>query len=277
MEQPGSHWTGLDEIWYLRIFRKSVKQIRISLKFYRNKGYFIWRLYTFTVISCWKLRRMGNISYRNFRKNKTHFVFNNFFFRKTCRLWDNVEKYGRTRKVTSDKRRGTVTIRLARQIIKARIQTTCHTQYTWDRSIYVPLVNRTTLQVFVTYLTGALYVHPLWFYKHQHDNRVRSRLSVACQRWWFQWLYWFVPSDPGYMWEEEKHKPDPCRNPIERNHMGLHFENEVAVVKTPTIISNNPIQVIHKRMVRFQKLTRSLFLTLHEHKAHRQQQQLSKF
>jgi hypothetical protein len=36
------------------------------------------------------------------------------------------------------------------------------------------LFNRTTLQVFVTYLTGALYVHPLWFYKHQHDNRVRS-------------------------------------------------------------------------------------------------------
>jgi len=30
------------------------------------------------------------------------------------------------------------------------------------------LFNRTT------YLTGALYVHPLWFYKHQHDNRVRS-------------------------------------------------------------------------------------------------------
>ena len=38
---------------------------------------------------------------------------------------------------------------------------------------------------FVTHLTGALYVHPLWFYKHQHDNRVRSKLSVACQRWWF--------------------------------------------------------------------------------------------
>jgi len=36
------------------------------------------------------------------------------------------------------------------------------------------LFNRTTLQVFVTYLTGALYVHPLSFYKHQHDNRVRS-------------------------------------------------------------------------------------------------------
>ena len=36
-------------------------------------------------------------------------------------------------------------------------------------------------------------------------------------------------------------------------------------------------QGIHKRMVRFQKLTRSLFLTLHGHNVHRQQQQLSKF
>ena len=52
--------------------------------------------------------------------------------------------------------------------------------------------NRTTLSVFITYLTGALYVHHLWFYKHQHDNRVRS----ACQRWWFQWRFWFVPSVP---------------------------------------------------------------------------------
>jgi len=48
--------------------------------------------------------------------------------------------------------------------------------------------------IFVTYLTGALYVHHLWFYKHQHDNRVRSKLFVACQRWWFQWRFWFVES-----------------------------------------------------------------------------------
>jgi len=37
------------------------------------------------------------------------------------------------------------------------------------------LLNRTTLQVFVTYLTGALYVHPLWLYEHQHENGVRSK------------------------------------------------------------------------------------------------------
>ena len=105
------------------------------------------------------------------------------------------------------------------------------------------LFNRTTLQVFVTYFTDALYVHPLWFYKHQHDNRVRSELFVACQRWWLQWWFWFVPSFPGYLREEEEHKPDPWRNPIERNHMELHLEKEVdrRVIKTPTVIFNNPV------------------------------------
>jgi hypothetical protein len=70
-----------------------------------------------------------------------------------------------------------------------RVLITCHTQYSWDRSIGVFLFNRTTHQVFVTYLTGALFLHPLWFCKHQHDNWVRSKMSVACQWWWFQWCF----------------------------------------------------------------------------------------
>jgi hypothetical protein len=41
------------------------------------------------------------------------------------------------------------------------VLTTCHTQYTSDSSICVSLFNRTALPVFVTYLTGALYVHRL--------------------------------------------------------------------------------------------------------------------
>ena len=41
------------------------------------------------------------------------------------------------------------------------VLTTCHTQYTSDSSICIFLFNRTTLQVYVTYLTDALYVHPL--------------------------------------------------------------------------------------------------------------------
>ena len=64
------------------------------------------------------------------------------------------------------------------------VLTTCHTKYTWDRSICIFYLIEQHSQ-FVTYLTSALYVHPLWFYKRQHDNRVRSKVSVACQRWWF--------------------------------------------------------------------------------------------
>ena len=41
------------------------------------------------------------------------------------------------------------------------VLTTCHTQYTSDSSICIFLFNRPTLQVFVTYLTGALYLHHL--------------------------------------------------------------------------------------------------------------------
>jgi hypothetical protein len=59
------------------------------------------------------------------------------------------------------------------------VLTTCHTQYTWDSIICVFLFNRTTPQVFVTYLTGALYVHPLWFYKHQHDNEMWAHITPS--------------------------------------------------------------------------------------------------
>ena len=135
-----------------------------------------------------------------------------------------------------------VNTRLFKMIVG--VLTTCHTKYTSDSNICIFLFNRKTLQVFVTYLTGALYVHLLWFYKHQHDNGVRS----AWQRWWFQWRFWFLPSVPGYLREDEGHKPDPWRNPIERNHTGLHLENEVyrvwQVVNTPTVILNNPAQTI---------------------------------
>ena len=37
------------------------------------------------------------------------------------------------------------------------------------------------------------------------------------------------------------------------------------------------MQGIHRRMVRFQKLTRNVFLSLHGQNLHRQQRQLSKF
>ena len=43
MEQPGSSWMDFHEIWYLSIFRKSVKKIQFSLKSDKNNEYFTWR------------------------------------------------------------------------------------------------------------------------------------------------------------------------------------------------------------------------------------------
>jgi hypothetical protein len=42
-----------------------------------------------------------------------------------------------------------------------RVLKTCHTQNTLDSSVRFFLFLRKTNQGFVTYLTGALYVHPL--------------------------------------------------------------------------------------------------------------------
>jgi len=132
------------------------------------------------------------------------------------------------------------------------VLTTCHTQYTWYRSIYIFLFNRTTLQVFVTYLAGALYEHPLWFYKHQHDNRVRSKLFVACSRWWFQRRFAAILVNCTPSGEIHNY----CTPHIIKENYGnflIHRRNYIflslvycvwQVVKTPTIISNNPVQFI---------------------------------
>ena len=49
------------------------------------------------------LLRMRNVSDKICRENQnTHFVFSNFFFRKSYRLRDNVEKYFRAGQATDD-------------------------------------------------------------------------------------------------------------------------------------------------------------------------------
>jgi len=101
-----------------------------------------------------------------------------------------------------------------------RVLTTCHTQYTWHSSICI----FNLIEQHSKFSLHTVQVFYMWFYKHQHDNQFRPKLFVACQRWWFEWQFWFVPSLPGYLREKEEHKPDHWRNPIERNHMGLYLE-----------------------------------------------------
>jgi hypothetical protein len=52
MEQLSSHWKDFHEIWYLSIFKKSFKEIQVSLKSGKNNALFTWRLiYSFDHLS----------------------------------------------------------------------------------------------------------------------------------------------------------------------------------------------------------------------------------
>jgi len=93
MEHLGFNWTDFYEIWYFRIFRKSVQKIQVSLKSDENKGYFTWWSIHILILCRSILLRMRNISDKSCKGNQnTKDVIRNFF-RKSCRLWDNVEKY----------------------------------------------------------------------------------------------------------------------------------------------------------------------------------------
>ena len=64
-------------------------------------------------------------------------------------------------------------------------------------------------------------------------------------------------------------------NQVDRPYTNIHLK---VIFKSHRSSKNLLIiQGIHKRMARFQKLIRNLFLTLHGHNVHRQQWQLSKF
>jgi len=103
MEQLGSHWTDINEIWYLSILQKTFERIQVSVKSDKHNRYCTWRaIYIYIFHSV--LLRKRNVSVRKFRGNqKTHCMFNNFFFFfKSCRLCDSVEKFSRARGATDD-------------------------------------------------------------------------------------------------------------------------------------------------------------------------------
>jgi len=92
------------------------------------------------------------------------------------------------------------------------VLTTCHTQYNSDSSICIFLFYRTTLQVFVTYLTGALYVLYMCTLLHNYctphiiKENYENFLILRCS--------YILLSQVYCVWQ---------------------------VVKTPTIIFNNPV------------------------------------
>jgi hypothetical protein len=83
---------------------KTCRNIQISLKSNTNSGCFARTpIYIFYHISL-NSSENGKYFRQICRENQnTNFVFSNIFFRKLCRLWDNVEKYFNAGQATDDK------------------------------------------------------------------------------------------------------------------------------------------------------------------------------
>jgi hypothetical protein len=102
MEQLGSHWTDFDETWYLRFCQKSVDRIQVSLQSDKNNGYFTGRCFHIhdnisLLFFEWKIFQTKLAD-----KIKIHNLCCLTFFRKSCRLWDNIKKCGVAREAAVD-------------------------------------------------------------------------------------------------------------------------------------------------------------------------------
>jgi hypothetical protein len=92
MEQFGFHWTDFRENWCLSSFINSAEKNLSFIKLGQEQ-YFTWRPILILIISLSVILRMRNFSEKTCKKSHdTHHMFKHFFFRKLCRLLDNVEK-----------------------------------------------------------------------------------------------------------------------------------------------------------------------------------------
>ena len=164
------------------IFRKSVEKFQFSLKSDKNKGYFTWRPTYILIISRSFLLRMRNVSDKSCRENQnTQFVFSNFFFfRKLCRLWENLEKSWRAGQV----RWQYGACALQAGYLKLQIHTLrlCNT-----RCFSIAMVARTRLNV-------TLYVHSLSccvLYPSQNKWRLILQLRI-------NWLAFITETESVY-------------------------------------------------------------------------------
>ena len=102
-EQCGSHSKDFHEIWHLRIFRKFVEKIKVSLKSSKNNRYLtrrpihIFLSYLVDFFLEWEIFQNNVVE-----KLKTHILCSVTFFFKSCSLWDveNIAERGRAQKTT---------------------------------------------------------------------------------------------------------------------------------------------------------------------------------
>ena len=76
LEHLGSQWTDFHEISYLSIFRISVDEMQVPLKYNKDNDYITGRPRTFMITCRSVLLRKRNVSDKNCREiQNTHFVF----------------------------------------------------------------------------------------------------------------------------------------------------------------------------------------------------------
>jgi hypothetical protein len=95
----------LDGFWWNLIFEIFFENLSRKFKFHYNqtkvRGTLHQDVFTFMTVFRWILR-MRNVLDKSCRESKTHILCSVTFSRKSCRLWDNVEKYGGARETTND-------------------------------------------------------------------------------------------------------------------------------------------------------------------------------
>ena len=99
-EQLGSHWMQFHDIW-LRIFPKSIEKFQVWLTSMKKLLYMM-KSCIFMVTSHWILYRMKYVLDIVLEKVKRHILCSVTFFRTSCLLWNNVEKYGGAREAVED-------------------------------------------------------------------------------------------------------------------------------------------------------------------------------
>jgi hypothetical protein len=102
MERLGSHWMDFREILCLCIFQKSLEKIQVWLKSVRITGTSHEDLCTFMIMSPDFFLEWEMFQTKVVEKIKTHILCSITFFRKSCHLWGNVEKFYRARQATDD-------------------------------------------------------------------------------------------------------------------------------------------------------------------------------
>jgi hypothetical protein len=153
IKKSASHWSEFHEIWYFCIFRKFVEKIQLSSKSDENYGYFTCKptyILSYLVQSFleWEMFHTKVVE-----KIRTHIFYSAIYFRKSCRLWGNVEKYCRAGQATD--RRQYDACALHARYLRLQIHTLrlCNS-HCFSRCCFVP-----TLPVLLTLSSLTTYIY----------------------------------------------------------------------------------------------------------------------